>query len=150
MVRNDARNRHRLLSFWWMLFTAASLHALHAWRRRSHQNARAEYPSSQEAAHDQAAACVSSKESKMNSRLALAAGVAVLFAFAGPAHAQQDTDNMQPMAQQQGTQMQAPAAGTTDDKSSYGGTPSGRSMSSGYRRDSSCIPGLSCNIYQGS
>jgi hypothetical protein len=86
----------------------------------------------------------------MKSRLVLAVGVAGLFAFAGPAHAQQDTGNMQPMAQQQATQAQAPAAGTTDDNSSYGGMPSGRSMSSGYRQDSSCIPGLSCNIYQGS
>ncbi|QIE28068.1 hypothetical protein SBC1_61790 (plasmid) [Caballeronia sp. SBC1] len=89
----------------------------------------------------------------MNSKLLFAAGIASLFAAIGTAYAQDTPESSQQMPQQKAEApalMPAPTATTTtSDDATYGGVPSGRSMSASGTRQAQCSTGPNCNIFFG-
>jgi hypothetical protein len=87
----------------------------------------------------------------MKSRLILAAGVACLFAVAGPAHSQGLQQNAQPSVQptaQPAMQQNAAGPAQLDTDASYGGVPATRSAAGGMR-SKSCTNGPQCDIFFG-
>jgi hypothetical protein len=80
----------------------------------------------------------------MTLRLLFAASVASLVAAAGTAYAQ-DT----PETTQQTPQQKAEAPAPASDEATYGGVPSGRSMSASGTRQARCSTGPNCDIFFG-
>lgn len=80
----------------------------------------------------------------MNWNLIFVASVASVLAAMGTAHAQDAPENTQ-QTMQQTAQAPAPAS----DDATYGGVPSGRSMSASGTRQARCSTGPNCDIFFG-
>jgi len=80
----------------------------------------------------------------MNLKFILAASIASLFAVVGTAYAQDTLENTQKTVQQK---PEAPAPASDD--ATYGGVPSGRSMSASGTRQARCSTGPNCDIFFG-
>jgi hypothetical protein len=80
----------------------------------------------------------------MKMKLIVAASIAGLLAAGGTAYAQ-DTAESTPQTAQQKAQAPAPAS----DDATYGGVPSGRSMSASGTHPARCSTGPNCDIFFG-
>jgi hypothetical protein len=81
----------------------------------------------------------------MNLKLLFTASVAILVAAAGTAYAQDTPETTQQTAQLRKAEAPAPAS----DDATYGGVPSGRSMSASGTRQARCSTGPNCDIFFG-
>lgn len=80
----------------------------------------------------------------MNLKLLFAASVASLVAAVGTAYAQDTSETAQQTAQQK-----AEASAPASDDATYGGVPSGQSMSASGTRQAQCSTGPNCDIFFG-
>ncbi|QIE29328.1 hypothetical protein SBC1_72850 (plasmid) [Caballeronia sp. SBC1] len=82
----------------------------------------------------------------MNLKLTIAVSVASLFAAVGTTYAQDTPESTQQKAQQKA---EAPLPVPSSDDATYGGVPSGRSMSASGTRQARCSTGPNCDIFFG-